>query len=86
MKKAISTMSVTISTGFTFASDDYLITQGSLILQTAAVLGTAGAQSENIYRALVSEFLLTKLIFKLSFVKILMPQIVLCSSKWWIIC
>ena len=86
MKKANSTMPVTISTGITFTSDDYLITQGSLILQTAAVLGTAGPQSENIYRALVSEFLLTKLIFKLSFVKILMPQIVLCSSKWWIIC
>ena len=67
-------MSVTISTGFTFASDDYLITQGSLILQTAAVLVTAGPQVENMYVTLVSEFLLTKLIFKLSFVKILMPQ------------
>ena len=32
MKKANSTMSVTISTGITFTSDDYLITQGSLIL------------------------------------------------------
>ena len=81
MKKANSTMLVTISTGITFTSDDYLITQGSLILQTAAVLGTAGRQSENIYGTLVSEFLLTKVIFKLSFVKILMPQIVLCSSK-----
>ena len=81
MKKANSTMPVTISTGITFTSDDYLITQGSLILQTAAVLGTAGPQSENIYGTLVSEFLLTKVIFKLSFVKILMPQIVLCSSK-----
>ena len=79
-------MLVTISTGITFASDDYLITQGSLILQTAAVLGTAGPQGKKIYGTLVSEFLLTKLIFKLSFVKILMPQIVLCSSKWWIIC
>ena len=74
-------MPVTISTGITFTSDDYLITQGSLVLQTAAVLGTAGPQSENIYGTLVSELLLTKLIFKLSFVKILMPQIVLCSSK-----
>ena len=74
-------MPVTISTGITFTSDDYLITQGSLILQTVAVLGTAGPQAENIYRTLVSEFSLTKLIFKLSFVKILMPQIVLCSSK-----
>ena len=74
-------MSVTISTGITFTSDDYLITQGSLILQTAAVLGTAGPQAKKIYGTLVSEFLLTKLIFKLSFVKILMPQIVLCSSK-----
>ena len=81
MKKANSTMSVTISTGITFTSDDYLITQGSLVLQTVAVLGTAGPQSENIYGTLVSEFSLTKLIFKLSFVKILMPQIVLCSSK-----
>ena len=81
MKKANSAVSVTISRGITFASDDYLITQGSLILQTAAVLGTAGPQSENIYGTLVSEFLLTKLIFKSSFVKILMPQIVLCSSK-----
>ena len=74
MKKANNTMSVTISTGNAFASNDYLITQGSLILQTAAVLGTAGPQGENIYGTLVSEFLLTKLIFKLSFVKILMPQ------------
>ena len=74
MKKANSTMLVKISTGITFTSDDYLITQGSLILQTAAVLGTAGLQAENIYVTLVSEFLLTKLIFKLSFVKILMPQ------------
>ena len=41
-------MSVTISTGITFASDDYLITQGSLILQTAAVLGTAGPQAEDV--------------------------------------
>ena len=81
MKKANSTMSVTISTGITFTSDDYLITQGSLILQTAAVLGTAGPQAENMYGTVVSKFLLTKLIFKLSFVKILMPQIVLCSSK-----
>ena len=74
MKKASSTISVTIGTGITFASDDYLITQGSLILQTAAVLGTAGPQAENIYGTLVSKFLLSKLIFKLSFVKILMPQ------------
>ena len=74
MKKANSTVSVTISTGITFASDDYLITQDSLILQIAAVLGTVGPQAENIYGTLVSKFLLTKLIFKLSFVKILMPQ------------
>ena len=74
MKKVSSTISVTIGTGITFASDDYLITQGSLILQTAAVLGTAGPQAENIYGTLVSKFLLSKLIFKLSFVKILMPQ------------
>ena len=74
MKKANSTVSVSISTGITFASDDYLITQDSLILQIAAVLGTAGPQAENIYGTLVSKFLLTKLIFKLSFVKILMPQ------------
>ena len=67
-------MSVTISTGITFASDDCLITQGSLILQTAAVLGTAGPQAENIYGTFVSKSLLTKLIFKLFFVKILMPQ------------
>ena len=73
MKKASSTISVTIGRGITFASDDYLITQGSLILQ-AAVLGTAGPQGENIYGTLVSIFLLTKLIFKLSFVKILLPQ------------
>ena len=53
MKKANSTVSVTISRGITFASDDYLITQGSLILQTAAVLGTAGPQAENIYVTLV---------------------------------
>ena len=46
-------MLVTISTGITFTSDDYLITQGSLILQTAAVLGTAGPQAENIYVTLV---------------------------------
>ena len=59
-KKANSTMLVTISTGITFASDDYLITQGSLILQIAAVLGTAGPQAENIYGTLVSKFLLTK--------------------------
>ena len=75
MKKANSTMPVTISTGITFTSDDYLITQGSLILQTAAVLGTAGPQAENMYGTLVSKFLLTKLIFKLSFVKIVMPQL-----------
>ena len=81
MKKANSTMSVTISTGITFTLDDYLITQGSLILQTVAVLGTAWPQVENIYGTLVSEFSLTELIFKLPFVKILMPQIVLCSSK-----
>ena len=56
-------MSVTISTGINLTSDDYLITQGSLILQTAVVLVTAGPQSENIYGTLVSEFLLTKLIF-----------------------
>ena len=74
MKKASSTISVTIGRGITFASDDYLITQGSLILQAAAVLGTAGHQGENIYGTLVSIFLLTKLIFKLSFVKILLPQ------------
>ena len=74
-------MSVTISTGITFTSDDYLITQGSLNLQTATVLGNAESQSESIYGTLVSEFLLTKLIFRLSFVKILMPKIVLCSSK-----
>ena len=74
MKKANSTVSVSISTGITFASDDYLITQDSLILQIAAVLGTVGPQAENIYGTLVSKFLLTKLIFKLSFVKILMPQ------------
>ena len=36
-----------ISTGITFASENYLITQGSLILQTVAVLGTAGSQAEN---------------------------------------
>ena len=74
MKKANSTMSVTISTGITFASDDYLITQGSLILWTAAVLGTAGPRAENIYGTFASKFLLTKLIFKLSFVTIVMPQ------------
>ena len=68
-------MSVTISTGITFASDDCLITQGSLILQAVVVLGTAEPQTENIYGTLVSKFLLTKLIFKLSFIKILMPQI-----------
>ena len=73
-KKANSTMLVTISTGITFASDDYLITQGSLILQTVAILGTARPQAKNIYGTLVSKFLLTKLIFKLYFVKILMPQ------------
>ena len=67
-------MLVTISTGITFASDDYLITQGSLILQTVAILGTARPQAKNIYGTLVSKFLLTKLIFKLYFVKILMPQ------------
>ena len=39
-EKTHSTMSVTISTGITFASDDYLIPQGSSILQTGAVLGT----------------------------------------------
>ena len=33
IKKASSVMSVTISTGITFASDDYLIKLGSLILQ-----------------------------------------------------
>ena len=33
-----------------------------------------GPQGENIYGTLVSIFLLTKLIFKLSFVKILLPQ------------
>ena len=68
-------MSVTISTGINFASDDCLIPQGSLILQAAAVLGTAELQTENIYGTLVSKFLLTKLIFKSSFIKILMPQI-----------
>ena len=73
MKKGNSTMSVTISTGIAFSLDDYLIIQGSLILQTVAVLGTAGPQAENIYRTLVSKFLSTKLI-KLSFVKLLMPQ------------
>ena len=66
-------MSVTISTEITFASDDYLILQGSSILQTAAVLGTAGPWAENIYGALISNFLLTKLFLKLSFIKILMP-------------
>ena len=73
MKKGNSTMSVTISTGIAFSLDDYLITQVSLILQTVAVLGTAGPLAENIYRTLVSKFLSTKLI-KLSFVKILMLQ------------
>ena len=67
-------MLVTIGTGITFASDDYLITQGSLILQAVAILGTAAPLDENIYGTLVSKFLLTKLIFKLYFVKILMPQ------------
>ena len=33
-----------------------------------------GPQAENIYGTLVSKFILTKLIFKLSFVKVLMPQ------------
>ena len=75
MKKANSTMSVTISTGITFASDDYLITQGSLILQTAAVLGTAESQAENIYGTLVSKLLLTKLIFREN----CNASIVLCS-------
>ena len=73
-KKPNSTTSVTISAGITFASDNYLIPQGSLILQTAAVLGTSGSLSENIYGTLVSKFLLTKLFLKLSFIKILMPQ------------
>ena len=45
-KKPNSTTSVTISAGITFASDNYLIPQGSLILQTAAVLGTSGSLSE----------------------------------------
>ena len=49
MKKPNSTMSVTISTGITFASGDYLIPQGSSILQTGAVLGTWGLRGENIY-------------------------------------
>ena len=39
-EKTHSTMSVTISTGITFASDDYLIPQCSSILQTGTVLGT----------------------------------------------
>ena len=58
-------MSVTISTGITFASDDYLIPQGSSILQTP------GRKHLHLY--LVLKFLLTKLFFKLPFVKILMP-------------
>ena len=66
-------MSVTISTEITFALDDYLILQGSSILQTAAVLGTAGPRAENIYGVLISNFLLTRLFLKLSFIKILMP-------------
>ena len=67
-------MSVTLSTEVTFALDDYLIPQGTLIPQRVAILNTAGPRAENIYGALVSKFLLTKFFLKLSFVKILMPQ------------
>ena len=66
-------MPVTISTEITFALDDYLIPQGSLILQTVTILGTTGPQAENIHGTLASKFLLTKSFLKLSFI-ILMPQ------------
>ena len=42
--------------------------------QSVVALGTAGPGVKNICRAVVLKFLLTKLFFKLSFVKILMPQ------------
>ena len=74
IKKPNSTMSVTLSTGITFAMKDYLIPQASLILQTVAVLDTTGARAESIYGAHVSKFLLIKFFLKLSFVKILIPQ------------
>ena len=50
------TMSVTICTGITFASDDYLRLQGSVILQTAAFLGTVGPRAKNIYETLFKIF------------------------------
>ena len=49
------------------------------------VLGLVGPRAENICGALVWKLLLTNLFFKLSLVKIIMPQI-LISGNWWILC
>ena len=45
-----------------------------LDLRSVAILWTAGPRAKNIWEALVWMFLFTKLFFKLSFVKTLMPQ------------
>ena len=49
------------------------------------VLRLVGPRAKNICGALVWKLLLTNLFFKLSLVKIIMPQI-LISGNWWILC